>query len=236
MPGVAGTDFVRLRRNGARIVGDLGLLVSRTLPLERVAAIKAEVDAAIARRWPYVALTVTANPLALDDETVLERVLLIAGRRRLFVHHVAVQNVDERKCVTLDLEVDGRMSLAERARNRDATGERDPGRIGRRHRSRDPYRADGDARDRRPRRRSRRERENRAGAERATRRARAPCAISTTSGSARRTAAIIVIFHCRADPDVTVEAAHDRVDALERSVRDEFPDVVRIIGHAEPAR
>ena len=89
VPGVAGTDFVRLRRTGARIVGDLGLLVSRTLPLERVAAIKAEVAAAIARRWPYVALTVTANPLALDDETVLERVQLIAGRRRLFVHHVA---------------------------------------------------------------------------------------------------------------------------------------------------
>ena len=43
VPGVAGTDFVRLRRNGPRIVGDLGLLVSRTLPLERVAAIKAEV-------------------------------------------------------------------------------------------------------------------------------------------------------------------------------------------------
>ena len=45
-----------------------------------------------------------------------------------------------------------------------------------------------------------------------------------------------MIFHCRVDPDVTVEATHDRVDALERSVRDEFPDVVRIIGHAEPAR
>ena len=112
VPGVAGTDFVRLRRNGARIVGDLGLFVSRTLPLERVAAIKAEVAEAIARRWPYVSLTVTANPLALDDETVLERVQLIAGRRRLFVHHVAVQNVGERKSVTLDLEVDGRMSLA----------------------------------------------------------------------------------------------------------------------------
>ena len=84
VPGVAGTDFVRLRRSGARIVGDLGLFVSRTLPLERVAAIKTEVAEAIAHRWPYVALTVTANPLALDDETVLERVQLIAARRRLF--------------------------------------------------------------------------------------------------------------------------------------------------------
>jgi divalent metal cation (Fe/Co/Zn/Cd) transporter len=46
----------------------------------------------------------------------------------------------------------------------------------------------------------------------------------------------IVIFHCRADPGLTVEAAHARVDALERAIRDEFPKVVRIIGHAEPTR
>ena len=47
MPGVAGADFIRLRRSGAHVVGDLGLHVSRTLPLERVAAIKADVEAAI---------------------------------------------------------------------------------------------------------------------------------------------------------------------------------------------
>ncbi|MGD0184191.1 MAG: cation-efflux pump [Roseiarcus sp.] len=235
VPGVAGTDFVRLRRSGARIVGDLGLLVSRTLPLERVAAIKAEVAAAIARRWPYVALTVTADPLALDDETVLERVQLIAGRRRLFVHHVAVQNVDERKCVTLDLEVDGRMSLAsahdiatqlenaiqdelgveievethiEPMETREIGGH-----------AADPAAA---------------ERIERALARNA---AHEGVLRDIHDVRVRRAASgYFVIFHCRVDPDVTVEATHDRVDALERSVRDEFPDVARIIGHAEPAR
>ncbi len=235
VPGVAGTDFVRLRRNGAQIVGDLGLHVSRTLPLERVVAIKSEVVEAITRRWPYVALTVTANPLALDNETVLERVLLIAGRRLLFVHHVSVQNVDERKSVTLDLEVDRQMSLGaahEIATQLENAIQEELGvdievethiepmetrEIG--GRPADP-----------------------AVAARITlalaRNAKLAGALLDIHDVRVRsgTGGYFVIFHCRADPDVTVEAVHSRVDALERSVRDEFPDVTRIVGHAEPAR
>ncbi len=235
VPGVAGTDFVRLRRNGARIVGDLGLLVSRTLPLERVAAIKAEVAEVIARRWPYVALTITADPLALDDETVLERVQVIAGRRRLFVHHVAVQNVGERKSVTLDLEVDGRMSLA--AAHEIATQLENS--------IQDELGVDIEVETHIEPMETRE-----IGGRAADPAANARIALALTRNAARegvlrdihdvrvREAAggHFVIFHCRVDPDVTVEAAHARVDALERSVRDEFPDVVRIIGHAEPAR
>jgi divalent metal cation (Fe/Co/Zn/Cd) transporter len=235
VPGVAGTDFVRLRRSGAQIVGDLGLFVSRTLPLERVAAINAEVSEAIARRWPDVALTVTANPRALDDETVLERVLLTAGRRRLFVHHVAVQNIDQRKCVTLDLEVDRRMSLA-RAHEIATELERA---------IQDELGADIEVETHiEP-------METREIGGRAADPAASEKIVLALQRNAARLGALrdihnvrvraathgyIVIFHCRADPGLTVEAAHDRVDALERSVRDEFPDVTRIIGHAEPAR
>ena len=235
VPGVAGTDFVRLRRNGARIVGDLGLFVSRTLPLERVSAIKAEVDEAIARRWPYVALTVTADPLALDDETVLERVQLIAARRRLFVHHVAVQNIEARKCVTLDLEVDGRMSLAsahEIATQLETAIQDELGLDIEVETHIEPMET--------------REIGGRAADPALTGR----IALSLTRNAARdgvlrdihdvrvRAAAsgYIVIFHCRVDPEVSVEATHDRIDGLERSVRSEFPDVTRVISHAEPAR
>jgi divalent metal cation (Fe/Co/Zn/Cd) transporter len=44
-----------------------------------------------------------------------------------------------------------------------------------------------------------------------------------------------VIFHCHAAPNLTVAATHGHVDALERALRDRFPEVVRIVGHAEPA-
>jgi divalent metal cation (Fe/Co/Zn/Cd) transporter len=45
-----------------------------------------------------------------------------------------------------------------------------------------------------------------------------------------------VIFHCRAPANFTVAATHDRVDELERALRNRFLEVIRIVGHAEPAR
>jgi divalent metal cation (Fe/Co/Zn/Cd) transporter len=42
------------------------------------------------------------------------------------------------------------------------------------------------------------------------------------------------IFHCRAPRAMTVREAHEAVDALERAVRREMPDLDRVIGHAEP--
>ena len=46
---------------------------------------------------------------------------------------------------------------------------------------------------------------------------------------------VFVLFHCHADPATPVEAVHDAVDALERSVRRAFPEARRVVGHAEPA-
>ena len=111
-PGVARTEAIRLRTSGARIVGEVIVSAPRTLSLERAAGIKAELAARIGQRWPQADLTITANPIALDDETILERVLLVATRRRLPVHHVTIQDIDGRKSVSLDLEVDGAMTLS----------------------------------------------------------------------------------------------------------------------------
>jgi divalent metal cation (Fe/Co/Zn/Cd) transporter len=44
-----------------------------------------------------------------------------------------------------------------------------------------------------------------------------------------------VNFHCWIDPQISVDATHDEVDALERALRADFPNVMRVVGHAEPA-
>src|SRR4029077_15221102 len=110
---VAGVEAIRVRPSGPKIVGDVVVSVSRPLPLERVAAVKADLQTRIARRWPEAELTITANPLKLNDETILERVLVIAARRGLPVHHVTIQDIEGRKTVALDLEVDGVMTIGE---------------------------------------------------------------------------------------------------------------------------
>ena len=231
--GVAGIEAIRLRPAGARIVGDVVVSVPRTLPLERVAAIKAELQARIARRWPEAELTLTANPLKLDDETILERVLVIAARRCLPVHHVTIQDIEGRKSVALDLEVDRAMSLGDAhalaSELEDAIAEEigegvevethiEPSEPEARGRLAEPDLA-------------RRIEASLAQAAAAQGRLRDihNVRVRETPGG------VIVLFHCTVDPETPVETVHDAVDALERSVRRAFPEARRVIGHAEPA-
>lgn len=112
VPGVVDIERLRVRRAGAVLFVDLSLGVSRTLPLDRVAELKAEVARAIEKEMPEAEVAVITAPRALDDESVLERVLVIARNRALAVHHVTVHAVGERLAVSLDLEVDGKLTLS----------------------------------------------------------------------------------------------------------------------------
>src|SRR5205823_5949703 len=102
---------VRARKVGPRLFVDLDIAASRTLPLDRVMALKAEIERALAKAMPETELNAVVTPRALDDETVLERVMVIARNRALAVHHVTVQAIAERLSVSLDLEVDGALPL-----------------------------------------------------------------------------------------------------------------------------
>jgi cation diffusion facilitator family transporter len=231
--GVAGIEAVRLRPTGPRIVGEVIVSVSRTLPLERVAAIKADLQARIARRWPEAELTLTANPLKLDDETILERVLVIAARRGLPVHHVTIQEIEGRKSVALDLEVDRAMSLGDAHALASELEDAIAAEIGEgveveTHIEPAEPEASGQL----------------AEPDLARRIEASLAATAATQGRLRdihnvrvreTPGGVIVLFHCRVDPATPVETVHDAVDALERSVRRAFPEARRVVGHAEPA-
>ena len=231
--GVAGIEAIRLRPIGPRIVGELIVSVSRTLPLERVAAIKAELQSRIARRWPEAELTLTANPLKLDDETILERVLVIAARRGLPVHHVTIQEIEGRKSVALDLEVDRDMPLGDAhalaSDLEDAIAEEIGGSVEvETHIEPAEPEAQGQLAEPDLARRIEASLAKAAAAQGRLRDVH-NVRVRDTSGG------VIVLFHCRVDPATPVETVHDAVDALERSVRRAFPEARRVVGHAEPA-
>jgi divalent metal cation (Fe/Co/Zn/Cd) transporter len=46
----------------------------------------------------------------------------------------------------------------------------------------------------------------------------------------------IVNFHCRVDPELSVQAVHENVDALERALKARSSSIKRVIGHAEPMK
>src|SRR5262249_13457376 len=111
--GVVDVRRVRARKVGPTLFVDLDIAASRSLPLDRVMALKQEITNALARAMPETELNAVVSPRALDDETVLERVMVIARNRALAVHHVTVHAIAERLSVSLDLEVDGALTLAQ---------------------------------------------------------------------------------------------------------------------------
>ncbi|MGH6819146.1 MAG: cation diffusion facilitator family transporter [Methylovirgula sp.] len=233
VPGVIEVDELRLRPAGAEVLGDIEISVPRTLPLEKVAAIKDDVSAAIAAAHPGMTLTVTTTPVALDNESILERVLLIAAKRRATVHNVIVQQVAGRTSLNFDVEVDGSMPLGQAhaivsGLEADARKELGPKIEVETHiEPLEPRELPGQD------------------APEDVRKAIAAALIKSSAGSivaihnvrVRQTPeGLIVNYHCRADPKLSVDAVHEAVDKLEHLVKAEFPAILRIIGHAEPLR
>ena len=110
IPGVVRVEHVRARAVGQQTFIDLQLGVSRTLPLDRVSALKDQVATALRRQILGAEPVVTTDPVALDNETILDRIMVIARNRALAVHHITVHELRDKLAISLDLEVDGRLS------------------------------------------------------------------------------------------------------------------------------
>src|SRR5258708_3519878 len=211
------------------------LAVSRTLPLDRVEALKDQVAKAIRTEMPRAEVGVDAAPRALDDETVQERVMVIARNQGLAVHHVTVHDIHGKRSVSLDLEVDRKLALGSahdiadklEAALREELG---PAVDVETHIEQlQPPEAAG----------------REAPPERVRAVEMALAEIAAESGMIRDVhhgrvretdEGEIVNFHGRADPALAVQAGHEKVDEVERALRRRSPSIKPVIGHAEPRR
>ena len=235
VPGVIKVQATRLRPAGAEVIGDIAITVARTLPLEKVAAIKSNVAAAVAAQHPEVSVTVATQPIALDDETILERVRLIAAKRHVSVHHVTLQEIDGRTSVSFDVELDGRMPHAnahEIVSGLELAISQELG---------SDIEVESHIEPLEPRQLHGQDASPAMQADIATALARS----TPTAGAIRdihsvrvreTPAGLVVNYHCHVNPALSVDEVHEHVDALERKVRADFANITRIVGHAEPLR
>ena len=233
IPGVVEIERLRVRQVGEVLFVDLVVAVSRTLPLDRVALLKDRIVEAVRAERPAAEVTVTTEPRALDDETVLERVMVIARNRALAVHHVTVHAIEGRLAISLDLEVNGSLSLG--AAHDIASGLEDAIReelgpdveVDTHIEPLQPY--DEPGREAPP---ARIAEVHHALSEIAARhefvRAIHDVRVREAEGGE------IVNFHCVVDQMLSVANVHDRVDEVERALRLRFPSIKRVLGHAEP--
>ncbi|MGH6779555.1 MAG: cation-efflux pump [Bradyrhizobium sp.] len=232
LPGVVEVERLRLRLVGSTHFVDAVVKVPRTYPIDRVAEIKRRAQEAVTGVLGEADLTFTSVPVAIDNESVRERIMVIARNLGLAIHHVTVHDLGGKLTVSIDLEVDGEMPLTEAhtithglERNiREEFGEDvevdthieplEPEL---------PFGSDASA-----------DRVKEIGA--ALSRIAADTAIDDIHNVRVRDTAAgeIVNFHCRAAPSISVIKVHENVDAIERTLRRAFPNVKRVISHAEP--
>jgi cation diffusion facilitator family transporter len=234
VPGVV--DIVRLR---VRMVGTIQFIdaivhVPRIYPIDRIEDIKRNAQEAVSRVLDDADLTFTAVPIAGDNESIRERIMVIARNSGVAIHHVTVHDLGGRLTVSIDLEVDGEMPLTAA---HDIAHELERS-------IRDEFGADAEVdthieplqpdlplgTDVAP---ARAEQISQALA-----RFAAGGAINDIHNVRVRDtdAGEIVNFHCRAAPTMSVIDVHNGVDEIERALRGAFPSVKRVISHAEPQR
>ncbi len=237
VPGVLGLERLRVRMVGPTHFIDATVKVPRTYPIDRVDEIKRRAQDAVSAALGDADLTFTAVPVARDNESVRERIMVIARNSGLAIHHVTVHDLGGKLTVSIDLEVDGEMALTaahdiaqELERNiQEQFGEdvevdthieplepelphgtdAAPGRVEAIKAALSRIAADDTITD---------------GAIHDIHNVRVR---DTDAGE-------IVNFHCRAAPSMSVIKVHENVDAIERALRRAFPTVKRVISHAEP--
>ena len=234
VPGVVDVARTRVRMVGPTYFIDTIAKVPRTYPIDRVEEIKRKAQGAVSEALGDADLTFTAIPVALDDESVRERIMVIARNSGLAVHHVTVHDLGGKLIVSIDLEVDGGMALTAA---HDIAQSLEQG-------IQDDFGADVEVDTHiEP-----LEPELPHGTD------AAPERVETIAAALARFAAAtsihdihnvrvrdtdageIVNFHCRAAPSMSVIKVHESVDEIERALRRAFPTVKRVISHAEPPR
>jgi divalent metal cation (Fe/Co/Zn/Cd) transporter len=232
--GVVGVERLRARMVGSTNFIDATVKVPRTYPIDRVDEIKRKVQTAVAGALGDADVTFTAVPVALDNESVRERIMVIARNSGLAVHHVTVHDLGGKLTVGIDLEVDGNMPLTTAH--------------GISHELERSIRSDFGAGVEVDTHIEPLEPELPFGTD------AAPDRIETIKAALSRFAAEtaihdvhnvrvrntdageIVNFHCRAAPSMSVIKVHENVDEIERALRRAFPTVRRVVSHAEPPR
>jgi cation diffusion facilitator family transporter len=234
VPGVVDVERMRIRMVGPTTFIDTIAKVPRTYPIDRVEEIKRKAQLAVSEVLGDADLTFTAIPVALNDESVRERIMVIARNSGLAIHHVTVHDLRGKLIVSIDLEVDGGMALTaahDIAQSLEQSIENDFGtdvEVDTHIEPLEPELPHGT--DAAP------ERVETVAA--ALSRFAAGTAIHDIHNVRVRDteAGEIVNFHCRAAPSMSVIKVHESVDEIERALRRAFPTVKRVISHAEPPR
>jgi divalent metal cation (Fe/Co/Zn/Cd) transporter len=208
--------------------------VARTMPIDDIVRTKQAIHEKVQGRFPNADITVTANPVALDSESVFQRVMLIASQRNLAIHHLTAQQIAGKLAVSFDLEVEGSMAIGQAHDTATALENAIRSELGHdveveSHIEPQPERL-LEGQDAEPQLAEKVKSSLLAFARRHKR-----LSDFHSIRLRRNDEGLILNYHCWCHPEQTVEHVHHDIDRIEAGLKELYPEIRRVIAHAEPA-
>jgi len=111
--GVIAIDKIRVKPTGPQVFVEMSVCVNRTLSVEKVQAICADIEQTVRDEFPVADFTINTRPIALNSETIAERVHVIGLNHNLHAHNISTNFDEEKKHITFDVEIDQQLTIKE---------------------------------------------------------------------------------------------------------------------------
>ncbi|HVP53880.1 MAG TPA: cation-efflux pump [Candidatus Eisenbacteria bacterium] len=109
--GVLAVDRVRIRRGGSKYFADISVAMSRNVTFQKSEQVANGAAAAVRELLPEADVVVNAVARASLEESLFDRIRAVATRNNLNVHDISIQSVNSELQVEQHVELDERMSL-----------------------------------------------------------------------------------------------------------------------------
>ncbi|NHQ60278.1 cation-efflux pump [Chlorobium sp. BLA1] len=232
--GVIAIDKLRVKPSGPQVFVEMGVSVNRTLSVEKVQRICAEIEQKVREEFTLADMIINTRPIALNSETIAERVHVIGLNHNLHAHNISTNLSEQKKFITFDVEIDQQLTIKEAhdtvtaledELHREFDGELDI------CIHLDPLRNEEHSTTALP-----------AGVESIVRET-----IVTVAESINKiqdvhdilirksdTGKLFITLHCSFDDEALLEEVHSLTSQLEGAIYHSLPDAYRVIIHAEP--
>ncbi|NTW70149.1 MAG: cation-efflux pump [Chlorobiaceae bacterium] len=111
--GVIAIEKLRVKPSGPQVFVELAISVNRTLSVEKVQKICGEIERKVREEFTLADMIINTRPIALNSETIAERVHVIGLNHNLHAHNISTNLSEQKKHITFDVEIDQQLTIKE---------------------------------------------------------------------------------------------------------------------------
>jgi cation diffusion facilitator family transporter len=111
--GVINVDKIRVRSLGSTISIEAEIGVNRCFSITKVNETINKVKEAVSEKIKGSEIIINSKPIHLEDETLVELIRTVASKHVLSVHEIMINNFNNKKLISYDLELPGNLKVLE---------------------------------------------------------------------------------------------------------------------------